>query len=193
MKTNEFKPYPFLGIKNITAPLQRGIIWYGWLTTEGKSCTNASINFLNFDKSNLYTEGNVCAIDPIPTIEGKFEKDYIHILYDLSKRCIYGYLIYKKFGSEETIHNIIIWQTTCLLLLRGAEKKDTVSLGWPTTIYTQQNNYLLIVYWSNVNYDQNMQYWFSRNIYVFTTDHSSVYDITCKTLGHTHPEIDTEA
>ena len=68
-------------------------------------------------------------------------------------------------------------------LIWGA-KKD--SLGSPTTIYHPKTNWSLIEYLSNGNYDQNMRYWYSCNIYLYITYHSSVYDITYKTLGHTH-------
>ena len=47
MKPNEFQTFQFLVIKNITVPLQKGIIWYGWFTTKDTSLTNNSITFLN--------------------------------------------------------------------------------------------------------------------------------------------------
>ena len=71
-------PLPFLEDDNSTVTLQKGGRGYGWFTAEDTSCKNASINFLNVDNSNLYTEGNVCSI-----IERKFHSDYTHILHGI--------------------------------------------------------------------------------------------------------------
>ena len=64
-------------------------------------------------------------------------------------------------------------------------------MGLTTTLYLPQTDCLLILYWGDGNHDQNMHYMCSCNIYFSTTYHMSVYDVTLKTLGHTHPIIST--
>ena len=120
---DEFQTYSFPGINNTTVPVKKVSRWYGWLTVEETSCKNTSINYFNniVDNSNLHAEGNACGIIAVPRIESTFENDYTHVLHDLPKRYIYGYLISKLIISEATIHNII-WQTICLLLIWGDKK-----------------------------------------------------------------------
>ena len=38
-----FKLSSFIGRYNITVPVRKGDIWYGWLTDEETGCNNASI------------------------------------------------------------------------------------------------------------------------------------------------------
>ena len=64
------------------------------------------------------------------------------------------------------------------------KKKETVSLVLLNTPYTQQLNYSMIWYWSNVNYEQNMHYLRSLNIYFSTTYNMSDYGIKYTTLIH---------
>ena len=106
---DEFKPFPFLGINNITVPVKKGSIWYGWLTSENTSFKNDSITYFNdsVDKSILDGEVNVCGIIAIVIIESNFDNDNIHMLHDLTKRYIYIYFISKLINSEATIQNMI--------------------------------------------------------------------------------------
>ena len=46
---------------------------------------NASINLLNFDNINLYTEGNAGGAIAITIIQRTFDNEYIHRLQDMSK------------------------------------------------------------------------------------------------------------
>ena len=122
MKSNWFLPFPFLGRNHITVPLQNGSRWYGWLTAEDNSCTNASITFLNTDNSILHIEVNECGTIYISAIRIAFGNDYIYVLHDLSKGYIYVYLISNLIGSE-AIFQIMIWQTIYWLLSRGTERE----------------------------------------------------------------------
>ena len=45
-----YSPLSFLEDNNSTSPLQKGGIVSGWFTSEEKSCTNSSVNFLNIDE-----------------------------------------------------------------------------------------------------------------------------------------------
>ena len=56
--------------------------------------------------------------------------------------------------------------------------KDTISLGLKNTLQTLKTNSSLIWYFSDCNYDQNIYHLWSYNIYVSTTYHMSVYNIT---------------
>ena len=120
---DEFQPSQFTEINNITIPVKNGRRWYGWLTSEKNIYKNASINYFNdsAEKSILDDEGNACGIIATPSIEITFDNDYIHVLHDLPKRFIYGYLISKLISSEATIQNMIL-QNICLLLIWGDAK-----------------------------------------------------------------------
>ena len=100
---DEFKPFPFLGINNITVPIQNGGRSYGWFTTEETSCTSSSIAFLNVDNSTLYIEVISCGIIYIPIIAVTFDNHDIHILHYLKNQYIYGYFILNSIGSEAAI------------------------------------------------------------------------------------------
>ena len=63
-------------------------------------------------------ECNSCAITSIPGIEITFENDHIHLLNNIPKQYIYGYLSSKLISSEATIQNMIV-QNICLLLIWG--------------------------------------------------------------------------
>ena len=120
---DEFQPPTFIGINNITAPIKKASKWYGWLNAEETSCKNDSINYFNYsgDNSILDSKGNTCGIIAIPSIEITFENAHIHVLHDLPKQYIYGYLISKLIISEATIQNIIL-QNICLILIWGDAK-----------------------------------------------------------------------
>ena len=109
-QSDEFQPYPFLGINNITVPVKKGRKLFGWLTSKEKIFTNASITSFDdtVDNSILDAEGNVCGIITKPIIETTFDNDYIHVLHDITKRYIHGYFISKLINSEATIQNIIL-------------------------------------------------------------------------------------
>ena len=61
-------------------------------------------------------EGNACGIITIHSIESTFDNDHIHVLHDLPKQYIYGYLISKLISSDATIQNIILKDIYLLLL-----------------------------------------------------------------------------
>ena len=65
------------------------------LIAEKKSYKNASTTYFNDigDKIILDAEGNSCVIIAIPSIKRTFYNDHIHVLYDIPKQYIYGYLI----------------------------------------------------------------------------------------------------
>ena len=67
---DEFQPYPFIGINNITVYVKKGSRWSVWLTAEETSCKNASIYYFNdsVDNSILEAEGNECGVIAIPSI-----------------------------------------------------------------------------------------------------------------------------
>ena len=67
------KPALFFVINNITIILQKGSRYYGWLTSEDKSCTNSSITLFNVDNSILDTEGSVFGTIVITLIEITFD------------------------------------------------------------------------------------------------------------------------
>ena len=71
-----FKPYTLFGRNNITVTLEKFIRWYGWLTAEETSYTNASITSFNdsIDNSIMDYEGNACGIIAIPIIEINLDK-----------------------------------------------------------------------------------------------------------------------
>ena len=106
---DEFQPCTFFGKINITVPMKKGGIWYWWLTAGEKSWKNASITYFNdrIDNSILYAEGNSCELFAMPVIEITFDNDYIHLLHDLPKQYIFGYLISKLISSETTIQKMI--------------------------------------------------------------------------------------
>ena len=64
-------------------------------------------------------------------------------------------------------------------------------MGLQTNIYPPQTYYSLILYRGNGDHDQNIHYLCSFDIHLSTMYHMSVYDVTYKTLGHTHPGIAT--
>ena len=114
----KFQPSHFLGSNIITLTVKNCGRWDGWLTAEEKICKEAPINYFNDsgDNSILDAEGNACGIIAIPSIESTFDNDHIHVLHDLPKRYIYGYLISKLMSLEATIQNMIL-QNICLLLI----------------------------------------------------------------------------
>ena len=114
--------------------------------------------------SILYTEGNTGGIINIPIIEVTFENDYIHILHDIPKQYIYGYLIPRPIILEATIHSLIL-KIISLILLWAYEKKHR-NLYWAYQLIfsTHKPNYSLIWYWSNGDYDPNMHYLWSLDI-----------------------------
>ena len=83
--------------------LQKGIIGYGWLTTEETSFTNTSNIFLDIDNSFLYTKCNLCSITDLGIIEITFYNDSINEWNEISKLYSYGWFILKFIGSEEKI------------------------------------------------------------------------------------------
>ena len=117
---DKFQPSTFLGINNITVLVKNGSRWYGWLTSEETSCKNTLITSFNYsvDNSILDVEGNAGGIIFVPIIKITFDNYYIHVLHNLPKKYIFGYLISKLISSEATIHNIIS-QNICLLLILG--------------------------------------------------------------------------
>ena len=184
---DKFQSYLFIGMNNITVPLQKGNIWSGWLTAEEKFYTNASVPFLNFYNTILNTEGNECGTISIPVTETSFKNYSIRVLQDHAKGYIYRYFIVKLISSEATIQ-IIIWQTICVILSGGTERgrKENGSLVLPTTLYTPQTNHSLTLYWSNGNYEK------ACTIYAVTI-HNFLQHFICqfmildfKNLGHTH-------
>ena len=101
----EFQPSPFLVRNNITVPVKKGSRWYGWLTTGETSCKNSWITYFNDSIYNSILDGgcNTCDIIAITSIERTFGNDHIHVLHDIPKRYIYGYLISKLISSEAKI------------------------------------------------------------------------------------------
>ena len=95
-----YNTLPFLGDNKINVYLQKGSRWYGWLTTEETSFTNASTISLDIDNSILYTKCNLCIITALPIIEITFYTDYIHEWNEMPKLYIYGCFILKLIGSE---------------------------------------------------------------------------------------------
>ena len=65
------------------------------------SCKNTSIAYfsVSIDNNILDSEVNACCIIAIPSIESTFDNDHIHVLHDLPKQYIYGYLISKLISS----------------------------------------------------------------------------------------------
>ena len=116
----KFQPSNFLVRNNITVPLQKGIRWFGWLTADKTSFPNDSVTSLNdsVDKSILDAEFNACVIIATIIIEINIDNDYIHVLNDLPKQYIYGYLISKLTSSQAKNQNTI-WHTISLLLIWG--------------------------------------------------------------------------
>ena len=119
----EFWPSPFLERNNITVPVKKGGRWYGWLTSGEISCKNAPITYFNDSVDNIIldAEVNACGIIAIPSIEITFGNDRIHVLHDLPKQYIYGYLISRLISSEATIQNMIL-KNICLPLIWGDGK-----------------------------------------------------------------------
>ena len=66
--------------------------------------------------SIMYAEGNSRGVIAMPRIERKFGNDHNHVLHDIPKRYIYGYLISKLISPEATIQNMIL-QNIYLLLI----------------------------------------------------------------------------
>ena len=68
-------------------------------------CNNALTTYFNdsVDNSIIDAEINAYGIIARPRIESTFENEHIHVLHDLPKKSICGYLISNLISSEATI------------------------------------------------------------------------------------------
>ena len=127
---NYYNPIPIVEDYNSTEPLQKGGKGAGWFTTEETSWTKYLMNLLKFDEGTLYNEGNLCCSIDIPVIEIKVFK-YIYKYITWTEKLIPVYILYLKIISSKVSIQNMVWNTTSLIII------------W---------------YFSDGDYDQNMYY-----------------------------------
>ena len=107
----------------------------------------------------LITKYNAYGDIANPVIETTFENDYIHILNDLSKWYMHGYLISKLIYSKATTQTKR-WKNICLPLIWGPKNYHLLVL---TNYYSEL--YKPITHWSDISVTGNMTK--TCDIYIF--------------------------
>ena len=115
---DSFQAFPFIGINIITLPIQKYIMWYGWFTTEEKSCTNDSITFINVD-NNYCVYRSQCRWKYWYTYHWKHPLKLLYPYIIWSVKAIHIVILDTKFNWFRGKNLDRNMKTICLLLLRG--------------------------------------------------------------------------